>query len=145
MKIYHGTSFENACKILSKDTWEFPIELELKSHYDICNKMGKDYDFKRHISLLEERGFMGNHFTTSLNHAKSYAMQQEKPVVLFLDIEMSGPCIDFIVSDPIDTSKVKCIEAYINGLYGPLCNVLYNKKSKYGYSIVKNNILSIEQ
>jgi hypothetical protein len=139
MKVYHGTSFENACKILSQELWAFPVELSLKSEYDIRNKLNqKDY--------IHNDRFMYSdiHFTTSLPHAKSYANQNKKPVVLFFDMNLSSPCIDFVIDTPIETSKIKCIDSWLNGLYVPLCNVLYRKKSKYGYSIILNKNYSPE-
>lgn len=124
MRVYHGTSFENACQILSKNTWEFPIEFSLKSEYEVNNLIGKkEYTHKDRVIQN------GNHFTTSLEHAKSYANQFDKSVVLFFDYETSK-CLDFIIKEPIPTKGIKCIEACFKGNklnYGLICNSIYNK------------------
>jgi hypothetical protein len=130
MLIYHGTSFENACNILSKKYFEYPVEFYLKGEYEVNKLIGKCNYF--HKDWINE---LGNHFTTSLKHAKTYALQHNKPVVLFFDHNLFAhntiPSFDFIISKPIPTDIIKCIEVRFKGeqiSYGILCNVLYNKK-----------------
>jgi len=125
MRVYHGTSFENACKILSMRYWEYPIELYLLGEYRLQEQLGNDQYV--HKPLKET---LGNHFTTSLAHAKTYAVQHDKPVVLFFDYDLiEGSCLDFIIDEPIDTLDIKCIEVCLNRhmSYGLLCNQIYGK------------------
>ena len=128
MKIYHGTSFENACKILSCDEWAYPIEKYLLSEYNTCKELGIEF---KHKEPCKEA--LGLYFTTNVNHAALYAKRFDKPVVLFYDnAEINDGCIDFMILDSIPTSKVKAVllSDFKIGFYGGLVNALYGR-AKY--------------
>lgn len=128
MKIYHGTSFENACKILSCDEWAYPIEKYLLSEYNTCKELG--IEFKHKEPFMEA---LGLHFSTDVNHAALYAKRFDKPVVLFYDnADIKDSCIDVMILGAIPTSKVKAVQLsdFKIGFYGGLINALYGR-AKY--------------
>lgn len=128
MKVYHGTSFENACNILSCNEWIYPFEKYLLSEYNTCKELGIEL---KHKEPFKEA--IGLHFSTSVNRAALYAKRFDKPVVLFYDnTEISDGCIDLMVFDAIPTSKVKAVllSDFKIGFYGGLVNALYGK-TKY--------------
>lgn len=126
MKIYHGTSFENACRIMSSEFWEYPIELYLKSEYEICKKMGKPF---KHVDPNPD--FLGNHFSSSLKYAEEYALQNERPVILTLEWDKDSCSKDFIIKSKIDVSKIHALDNHREkyGLYGIIINALYKRKN----------------
>lgn len=138
MKIYHGTSFENACQILSKDLWVYPIDNYIKSSILVGNRIDIEY--------AKDKLLCGNHFTTSLSKAISYANETDKPVVLTLDYDTES-CLDFTITHPIDTTLVSAVQSKRNnkyGYYGLCINNIYKKKYKNGnLCIVFGNINNI--
>ena len=128
MRIYHGTSFENACKILSCDEWVYPIEKYLLSEYNTCKELGIEFKHKEPVAEA-----LGLYFSTNVNHAALYAKRFDKPVVLFYDsADIKESCIDFMILGAIPTSKVKALQLsdFKIGFYGGLINALYGK-AKY--------------
>ena len=125
MRLYHGTSFENACKILSEEEWVYPVESFFKQIIDLH---GWEYDKPIPIPPKER---LGIHFSTSIKIAKSYARQHEKPVVLFWEHKpIRHPVIDIKFTDPIPTSKVKAFlppHEFKMQFYGGIVNGLYGK------------------
>jgi hypothetical protein len=133
---YHGTSFENACQILNSEYWEYPIEIYLKGEYEVYKKLGKNEYLHKEI-----KHELGIHFSTSLSHAKSYAMQYPHPVILFTRLCIN-PGKDIYITHRIPIKNVKCIDTCVgvNAVnYGRICNILYLKKydnmSIYGNDI----------
>lgn len=125
MRLYHGTSFENACKILSEEEWVYPVENFFKSHIKLHGwEQGKSIP-------IPPKEWCGIFFSTSINHAKSYAKQHEKPVVLFWDDEtLETSAFEIVYTKPIPTSKVKAFlppHELKMRFYGGIVNALYGK------------------
>lgn len=125
MKVYHGTSFSNACQILDTSLWVNRDERFLNEIYS----MGVYKPMHDTILAWKSKGMLGNHFTTNVNHAASYANKNDKPVILFADIELESPCIDFIIPS-IKTKYVKAYEGISDKIsfYGSLLNAIYRRK-----------------
>lgn len=125
MRLYHGTSFENACKILSEEKWVYSVECYFKQ---VINIHGWE-DGK--LVKMPPKDWFGIFFSTSLNHAKSYAMRNEKPVVLFWDDEqLETSAFEIVYTKPIPTSKVKAFlpsREWKMRFYGGIVNALYGK------------------
>lgn len=134
MKAYHGTSFENACKILSEKEWIYPLEQFLIASYNVSLMTKKHRDLIKDIEEAKERRMLGLHFSTNISTAKLYAMQFDKPVILFVEFDGIEPCDDFIVAEPIPTDKVKALLHHDKEIkfYGGLVNALYGK----GYGLI---------
>lgn len=125
--VYHGTSFENACRILSKEYWVPSIGDCLESvilFNEQCGKVRR-YDLNDladHIAK-EEVLFV----TTRFEHALSYANQFKRPVVLCFK-EVTFPFLQSTVKPgEIKTAEIK---ACTNGqglykIYGEFINTIY--------------------
>ena len=125
--VYHGTSFENACRILSKEYWVLPVGDSLESMALLVKELGKvrrytlNDEFDRIVK--EERLFV----TTSFKRALSYANQHKRPVVLCFK-EVTFPFWQSTVrSGEIKTAEIK---ASTNGqglhkLYCGFINTIY--------------------
>lgn len=126
MRIYHGTSFANACKILDEQIWKHPDERFADKLYN----RGRFKPMHDMVLKSKEYGILGIYFTTNVYFAASYANLNEKPVVLFTeDDTLSYPCRDFIVPS-IETKGIKAYEGLSDKIrfYGSILNALYYRK-----------------
>jgi hypothetical protein len=128
MKLYHGTSFENACKILSDEFW-YPILFATPLEY---KQLGKWELANKPISLFI--GMAKTHFTTNVNDAKGYALLHKHPVILWWDnseITKGGRYV-FGANDPIPTNQVKALIGCTHEImfFGTLVNTIYSKVQK---------------
>ena len=142
MKIYHGTSFENAAQILSKDYWVYPAEYYIVGSINVENVIFNEIDWdrvKRGHDKLSKNGYLGNHFTTNINTAKIYAKKNARPVILMVEYNGRGSCDDFIISDPIPADRIKCFCGYGGDIefYGALLNELYGKQCQFNLGLMK--------
>lgn len=140
MKIYHGTSFENAAKILSLEFWSYNIEQYIIGEIKIYEALQKEFDYEvlaNHLLESKKMGILGNHFTTNVHIAEIYAKKNMRPVILMVDFDGKGSCDDFIIESPIHNSRIKCyvgITAEIE-FYGALLNELYEKEHQSNFWI----------
>lgn len=135
MRIYHGTSLENACKILSEPIWNTPIELYLKGVAEF-RKLGYKTQYE---PIPADATFI--HFSTSKRHALSYAFKHERPVLLsYKADDVTEKCIDFQMHD-IPTADVVAVKVNYKDVdwmdrislntNALIINSVYNTKGKY--------------
>lgn len=138
MKIYHGTSFENAAKILSQDHWEYPMWQFIESVISIKGNVNWGR-LQTKMAELNDSGLIGIHFTTNVNTAEIYARKNKRPVILMVEYDGKGSCDDFIINKPISADKIKCYMGQGGDIqfYGVLLNELYEKKCQYSLGITK--------
>lgn len=124
MKLYHGTSFENACKILSAPLWH-PALLDAEQVKFMQANGQMEIPVRRIVSSSV------TFFTTSIQRASGYAKLNDRPVVLIYEhigLTHSGDAV-FGFNDPIPTNQVKAligVNAKIMA-YGTLVNAIYQK------------------
>ena len=125
--VYHGTNFENACRILSKEYWVPSIGDCLESvilFNEQCGKVRR-YDLNDMADRIakEERLFV----TTSFKRALSYANQYKRPVVLCFK-EVTFPFWQSTVKPgEIKTAEIKaCTNGQgLHKIYGGFINAIY--------------------
>lgn len=125
--VFHGTSFENACRILSKEYWVPSIGDCIESVAQLYKTLGKvrRYDLNDMVERIAKEEVL--FVTTSFNRALSYANQYKRPVVLCFK-EVTFPFWQSTVKPgSLKTAKIK---AYTGGkglhiIYGKYINSIY--------------------
>ena len=109
---------------MSQKYWEYPIEFYLKGEYELSKAMGKPFKHYEPNAKV-----FGNHFSSSLKFAESYALQKDKPVILTLDWDRNECAKDFIIRKKIDTSLVHALDRGMKkySYYGTIINALYKR------------------
>lgn len=125
--VYHGTSFESACRILSKQYWVPSIGDCLESMALLDKELGKvrRYDLSDMADRIAKEEVL--FVTTSFKRALSYANQHKRPVVLYFK-EVTFPFWGSTVRPgEIKTAEIKaCTNGQgLHKIYGGFINTIY--------------------